>query len=83
MKPSSADGEMNSTQGIHASETDDRRGVSWLWWGVLAAFVAVVVLSIVSALRRGDHGTDRNRGPATEAAPGAAPTRDIDRSRAP
>lgn len=82
MKSSSADSEMNRSKTINAAEPDDRYGASRLWWGVLAALVAVVVLAIVSAAQRGGYGSERNRGPATEAAPGAEPTRDIDRSRA-
>ncbi len=57
---------------------------SWVWWGLLAACVFVTVLSVAYALRRHANDTDeRNRGPALEAAPGAQPRRDIDRSASP
>lgn len=57
---------------------------SSVWWGLLVACLIVTVLSIAYAVRRNAHHTDeRNRGPALEAAPGAQPTRDIDRSASP
>jgi hypothetical protein len=57
---------------------------SWVWWGLLAACLIVTVLSIGYAIRRSSHqGDGRNRGPALEAAPGAQPARDIDRSKSP
>ena len=83
MRRSSADGEMNTAASLSTQDRANRRGAAWVWWGLLAAFVGVVVLSVVGVVKRGNHGIDENRGPATEAAPGAEPTRDIDRSRAP
>jgi hypothetical protein len=57
---------------------------SWVWWGMLAACLFVTVLSVAYAVRRASNdGDGRNRGPALEAAPGAKPTRDIDRSASP
>lgn len=54
---------------------------SWVWWGMLAACLFVTVLAVAYAVRRASHdGDGRNQGPAVEAAPGAQPARDIDRS---
>lgn len=53
----------------------------WVWWGLLAACVAIGGLGVFWALYVGDHGKGRNRGPADEAAPSARPSQDIDRSR--
>lgn len=58
------------------------RGGAWLGWGLLAAFVAVLLLALIAAWRSSSNGAV-NRGPADEAAPGAHPSRDIDRSRSP
>lgn len=57
-----------------------RRAAGWVWWGLLAAFTAIMAFSVVWAVRSGSAGQGRNRGPANEAAPGAEPSRDIDRS---
>lgn len=57
------------------------RAARWVWWGLLAAFAAVMALSLVWALRAGSDGKGINRGPPDEAAPGAHPSEDIDRSR--
>jgi hypothetical protein len=51
-----------------------------LGWSLFAVVAAILLIVVVSALRR-VHGNERNRGPGTEAAPGAEPSRDIDRSR--
>lgn len=57
---------------------------SWVWWGMAVACLFVTVLSIGYALRRAaNDGDRRNQGPASEAAPGAKPSRDIDRSASP
>jgi hypothetical protein len=58
------------------------RSTNWVWWGVVGAVAAIVVLSLVAVLLRGSAGVGRNRGPASEAAPGNRPSQDIDRSRA-
>lgn len=57
-----------------------QRGARWLWWSLLVALGVILVVVIASALIRGNDEV-RNRGPANEAAPGAEPSRDIDRSR--
>lgn len=62
--------------------TRAQRGARWLWWSLVGAVILLLGIVTVSALGRG-HDDVRNRGPANEAAPGAEPTRDIDRSRSP
>jgi hypothetical protein len=57
-----------------------QRGARWLWWSLLVAGGVLLVVVFASVLMRGNEGV-RNRGPADEAAPGAEPSRDIDRSR--
>ncbi|RYZ07551.1 MAG: hypothetical protein EOO73_11270 [Myxococcales bacterium] len=57
-----------------------RRAAGWVWWGLIAGLTLVLALSVVYAVRAGNDGYGINRGPADEAAPGAAPTQDIDRS---
>jgi hypothetical protein len=59
------------------------RAARWVWWGLAAGFTAVMAFSVLWVVRSGDDGKGRNRGPADEAAPGAQPARDIDRSRQP
>jgi hypothetical protein len=49
---------------------------------LVAAVAAVLVLAVLSMVHNGSAGVGRNRGPASEAAPGTQPSRDIDRSRA-
>jgi hypothetical protein len=49
------------------------------WRIVLGAFALILLLAIIAAVRS-SAGDSRNRGPANEAAPGAHPARDIDRS---
>jgi len=62
-------------------DTGIKSKASTVWWGLLAAAVIVAALSVGFALRRdARQGPIDNRGPATEAAPGAQPSRDIDRS---
>jgi hypothetical protein len=68
---------------VNESERTERRAAGWVWWGILAACLAIGILAVSGALWRGNVGGDRNRGPATEAAPNQEPARDIDRSRAP
>lgn len=57
-----------------------QRGAKWLWWSLIGAVLALLGIVTASALIRGNEGA-RNRGPANEVAPGAEPSRDIDRSR--
>lgn len=60
-----------------------RTSAGWVWWGLLAAFTVVMAFSVLWAVRSGNEGSGVNRGPADEAAPGAEPARDIDRSKQP
>lgn len=63
------------------SETGIKSKASWVWWGMLAACVFVAALSIIFGVRRAEkYGDSPNRGPGLEAAPGAQPARDMDRS---
>lgn len=55
---------------------------AWVWWGVAGGVAAILILSLMAVLLRGSAGVGRNRGPASEAAPGNQPSQDIDRSRA-
>jgi hypothetical protein len=64
-------------------DNDERRAAAWVWWGLVGAIAAILVMSLIAMLSTGSDGVGRNRGPGSEAAPGAQPTRDIDRSRAP
>ena len=62
-------------------DTGIKSKASSVWWGLLVACLLVTVISVAYALRRAAHqGPIDNRGPASEAAPGAQPSRDIDRS---
>jgi len=62
-------------------DTGIKSRASTVWWGLLVASVVIAALSIAFAVRRNaNQGTIDNRGPASEAAPGAEPSRDIDRS---
>jgi hypothetical protein len=61
----------------------NRRAAGWVWWGLAAGFTAVMALAVLWAVQSGSDGKGRNRGPADEAAPGAQPARDIDRTRQP
>jgi hypothetical protein len=54
-------------------------GAVRFWLIVLGAFAIILLAAIVAAVRSTSSGA-RNRGPADEAAPGAHPERDIDRS---
>ncbi|HYP90231.1 MAG TPA: hypothetical protein VEQ59_18800 [Polyangiaceae bacterium] len=56
-----------------------KSGSAWVWWGMIAGAVAIALLCVVYALRASSNGAV-NRGPGDEAAPGAHPSRDIDRS---
>lgn len=58
-----------------------RRAAAWVWWGLAAGFTVVMAFSVLWAVRSGNYGQGRNRGPADEVAPGAQPALDIDRSR--
>lgn len=78
MTPTPIEAPRGSTQ-----DSRDRRAAGWVWWGVVGAITAILVMSVVVMVRAGSDGVGRNRGPADEAAPGAQPTRHIDRSRAP
>lgn len=52
-----------------------------VWWGLLVASALIAVLAVAFAVRRSERqGPIDNRGPASEAAPGANPSKDIDRS---
>ena len=56
-----------------------QQGARWLWWSLLGGVIALFVIVTVAAVVRGRDG-EGNRGPADEAAPGAHPSRDIDRT---
>ena len=56
-----------------------QRGARWLWWSLLAGVLALLAVVTLAVATRHNAG-ERNRGPGTEAAPGAQPSRDIDRS---
>ena len=77
MRSSSANVQPNSNRSVSS-----RRPANWVWWGVVAAVAAVLIFSLMAVLLRGSAGVGRNRGPASEAAPGNRPSQDIDRSRA-
>lgn len=72
----------NDPDGNVSGSPQPGRGGAWLGWALLVAFMAIVVIAVVSATRSISNNLP-NRGPADEAAPGAQPTRDIDRSRSP
>jgi len=42
------------------------RGASWLWWGLLAAAIAICAISVASVLMRNQRVPDR-RGPPVDA----------------
>jgi hypothetical protein len=65
-----------------AREPDKRSSPAWIWWGLFGGLAAIFVLCVLAMLHNGSAGVGRNRGPASEAAPGNQPSRDIDRSRA-
>ena len=71
--------EYPATSAAHDSTARTQRGARWLWWSVLGGVIALLLFVTVAAVVRGRDG-DRNQGPADEAAPGANPSRDIDRS---
>jgi hypothetical protein len=72
---------LDDLQSEKLRDTGIKSKASWVWWGMLAACLIVTLLSVAFAVRRASHqGDGRNRGPATEARPGAEPARDIDRS---
>jgi hypothetical protein len=76
MRSSSSNVQPNSNQNV----TNARP--AWVWWGVIGGVAAILILSVMAMLLRGSAGVGRNRGPASEAAPGKQPSQDIDRSRA-
>lgn len=57
-----------------------KRAAGWVWWGLITGFTLVLALSVAYAVSSGNEGSGINRGPGDEAAPGAMPARDIDRS---
>jgi hypothetical protein len=63
-----------------SGERDTQGGARWVWLGLIGAVVVILAASISWMIRSGSHGIDRNRGPATEAAPGP---RGIDAPRTP
>jgi hypothetical protein len=67
--------EVQPTEASHLSASSAFR----FWRIVVSAFALLVLVAIIAALRS-SAGDSRNRGPANEAAPGAQPARDIDRS---
>jgi hypothetical protein len=60
---------------------DLNKASGWVWYGLLAGVLAVLVLVVFAALLR--RHSPENHGPPNEAAPGQHPSRDIDRSRSP
>ncbi len=72
--------ETSSANARYDSTARAEQGARWLWWSVLGGVVALILFVVIAAVLRGHEG-ERNRGPADEAAPGAEPSRDIERSR--
>jgi hypothetical protein len=76
MQSSSSNVQPNSDPAV------SRARPAWVWWGLVAGVAVILILSLMAVLLRDNAGVGRNRGPASEAAPGNQPSQDIDRSRA-
>ena len=66
---------------LQPTESSDHgaSGAFPFWRLVLSGFALILLVALIAAVRS-SAGDSRNRGPANEAAPGAHPARDIDRS---
>jgi len=51
-------------------EDSARRGATWIWWGLLAAIVAIFAISVAAALMRNQRIPDRRGPPAQATIPG-------------
>jgi hypothetical protein len=76
MRSSSSNVQPHSNQQLNSSHR------AWVWWGLVGGVAAILIMALIAVLARGGAGVGRNRGPASEAAPGQQPSQDIDRSRA-